>query len=550
MLKQLNIQNYALIKDLAISPDARLNIITGETGAGKSIMLGAVGLLLGKRADTKVLLDEGTKCVVEGTFDIKSYTLQRWFEEQELDYFDECIIRREISPNGKSRGFINDTPTTLDVMRDLGNTLMDVHSQHETLLLGEGDFQLNLVDAFAKNEKALNTYQEHFRTWQKVQREHKKLLQETDQQEKEADYNKFLYEELEKADLKPDEQAQLEEELETLENAEEIKLRLNETLAVLDREEFSALPLLHQAVGNFQKLSAYSTAFSKLFERLESAEIELRDALREIESQEESTEHDPVKIEATKERLSLIYQLQQKHHVETVAELLEIQDTLASQLEGLENRDEKLKVLEKQEKELREKVQQSGKVVSDTRQKVFGTIEKEVRSLLTDLGMPDAQFQISHKIVAPQASGQDEIQFLFTANKGITPQALDKVASGGEFSRLMLAFKYLVADKMSLPTIVFDEIDTGISGEIALKMANMMKKMAESHQVIAISHLPQIAARGNAHYYVFKDNSAAKTISKIRLLEQKERTLEIAKMIGGDTPSMSAMESAQELLKA
>lgn len=548
MLQNLFIKNYALIRELDIAPHKQLNTITGETGAGKSIMLGAVGLLIGKRADTKVLYDEEKKCVVEGVFNLKEYNLTPFFEREELDYETECLIRREISASGKSRAFINDTPVTLDVLKELGSHLMDIHSQHETLLLGNQNFQLQIIDAYANAFKELEAYQTTFKAYTKKKKELDNIRSKANQLQEEADYNQFLFDELAKAELQPEEQEELEESLKTLENGEEIKTKLNESLEVLDRSEFSVLSGLHQAVSAFQTIKGFRKDFDALYERLNSAAIELQDIQQEIDQIENTFEHDPEALQKTQDRLSLIFQLQQKHKVDSISELLEIQQNLESSLMDTQNADEYIERLSKELGELEKSLSDKAKALQNKRKSIFKPLEAELLKHLAGLGMENSTVVVEHKDQEPDIHGIDNINILFSANKGVAPKPLKNVASGGEFSRLMFAIKYIMADKIALPTIVFDEIDTGISGEIALKMVSMMREMSQKHQVITISHLPQIAAKGNHHYFVYKDNSAEKSVSKIKLLAETERQVEIAKMIGGDNPSDSAIESAKELL--
>lgn len=549
MLKSLTIQNYALIESLKMAPSDKLNIITGETGAGKSIMLGAVGLMLGKRADIKALLNEEKKCIVEGIFDLSNYDLQQVFEEEDLDYEIQSIIRREISPSGKSRAFINDTPVTLDTLRKIGVFLMDVHSQHDSLMLSSSSFQLQIVDAFAANPDLLKNYRQAYLSYKKAKKSYDQLLSDATEQQKSLDYNSFLLEELVTAQLQAEEQSELEEELEVLENSEEIKLRLNNASQALLNADSSAVSLLYETSTGLKAINKFSHKYENLSQRLESCLIELKDIAREVESEEEQVSFDPEKIQETKDRLSLIYQLQQKHHVHTVSELLSLQEELQVKVDKVLHLDDEIAsaklALETSEK----RVFDLGQELTNERKKVFELIEAEILELLQSLGMPDASFTIVHEQTSPTNTGMDEVNFLFSANKGIKPQLIKNAASGGEFSRLMFCIKYILADKTALPTIVFDEIDTGISGEIALKMVSMMKRMADNHQVIVISHLPQIAAKGDTHYFVYKDNSSVKTISKVRELSGEERISEIAKMIGGESPSPVAYESARELMR-
>lgn len=552
MLKNLVIKNYALIRELEMKPAPQLNIITGETGAGKSIMLGAVGLLLGNRADTRVLYDEETKCVIEGVFDVSQYdALKLLFQEEGLDYEEESIIRREIAPNGKSRAFVNDTPVTLDVLKRMGNFLMDVHSQHDTLQLGSNTYQLDVLDAYASNKAERTSYQQAYKAYRKAATTYQKLQEEAAESRKEADYNSFLLQELEAAQLEGLNQQEMEEELEKLENAGDIKIKLGGIVQALEYAEPIAInSTLHGVFTELKQLGRYSEAYRKLAERMESSLIELKDISRELEAEEQEIELDEEKTVLLQERLRVIFNLQQKHGAGELEELLRIQQDLQGKVSRVQNLDEELAAAQKQVQKTEQEMQVHAAKLSKSRQQVFDKFAKEVASLLKDVGMADASLLVEHKTVAPQASGIDEVNILFSANKGVRPQPLKSVASGGEFSRLMFCIKYVLADKTALPTIVFDEIDTGISGEIALKMVRMMQEMARNHQVISISHLPQIAAKGSAHYFVYKDNSTAKTFSRIKKLSEEERVAEIAKMIGGAQPSAVAYESARELMGA
>lgn len=549
MLQQLSISNYALIKSLKIEPGRDLNIITGETGAGKSIMLGALGLLLGKRADTKVLFDQDRKCIIEGVFDITEYKLQSLFKEHDVDYDAECIVRREISSSGKSRAFVNDGVVNLEFLKQLGLSLMDVHSQHDTLLLGSGDFQLNLIDTFAQNSSLKEEYQAQYSIYREKKRAHEELVAESAELQKEADYHQFLFDELEKAAFTNGEQEELEADLSKLENAEEIKLKLNEALTLLDREELNINGFLLELKNALSAISNYSQTYESLRERVESVLIEVKDITGEVEQEEDGVEYDPQRTEEVQERLSLLYKLQQKHNVPDIAGLLAIYESLSDKVLRVENLDEAITLAEKESEAALKKLNELGDRLSDSRKKVFAPFSKQIEHLLTDLGMPNARLAVEHKGCAPGPQGKDTIELLFSANKGVAPQSLKKAASGGEFSRLMFAVKYILADKTALPTIVFDEIDAGISGEIALQMATMMKEMAQNHQVITITHLPQIAARGNTHYFVYKDDEGESTASSIRKLTEEERLTEIAQMIGGKQASESAFDSAKELMQ-
>ncbi|WP_044173149.1 DNA repair protein RecN [Flectobacillus major] len=548
MLTHLKIKNYALIEHLELSPNHALNIITGETGAGKSIMLGAIGLLLGNRADTKALYSPDEKCIIEGEFNISGFIIKSIFEEEELDYEDHCIIRREISPQGKTRAFVNDTPVNLETLRRIASQLMDVHSQHDNLLLGANEYQLQIVDTFAQNESLVDKYKSDFLSYQKAQKAYDELVQDAKESKKEFDYNAFLLEELHKAKLKAHELEELETELNKLENAEEVKSKLQQTSAFLNGSEQSIISLLGTSLANINTIGQYGSQFVHIKERLQSCLIELKDINDEIESESDQVEIDDEKISSLQQRVDLLYHLLQKHQVKADNDLLRIQAELEIKVGKVLNLDESLEkaksVVEKTEKAL----MKSAEALSKSRLGVLATIEKQISALLFDLGMPNATLKVENEFIKPSATGINIVNLLFSANKGIKPQPLKNVASGGEFSRLMLAIKYILANKRALPTIVFDEIDTGISGEVSIKVGNMMREMSKSHQIIAITHLHQIAAQGAAHYFVYKDNSADRTVSRIKKLSKEERIMEIAQMIGGQNPSATIIENAREML--
>ncbi|GAA4455467.1 DNA repair protein RecN [Nibrella saemangeumensis] len=548
MLSHLIIKNYALIEQLEMAPDHELNIITGETGAGKSIMLGAIGLLLGNRADTRVLYNPEQKCVIEGTYEVSGYVIETIFEEEELDYASTCIVRREISPSGKTRAFVNDTPVNLETLRRVTSQLMDIHSQHDSILLGSNEFQLQIVDTYAQDDELLRRYRVDYQEYRQKQSAFEQLHSEANAMRREFDYNNFLYEELAKAQLQADEQESLEQELTILENAEEIKERLQLAYEYLDNAEQSVVSFLKSTVSNLNHISKLSDQYQQLQERAQSTLIELRDLAEEISTEQDNVEIDDSRAETIRERLNLIYQLQTKHQAADIAELLSLQAELEQKVSKVLNLDDELAAAKAQAEAARNKLDNSAEKLSKARQKVLKPIEKEVGALLHDLGMPNASLQIQSDTGKPTPTGIDTVNFLFSANKGVKPQQLKNVASGGEFSRLMMAIKYILASKRSLPTIVFDEIDTGVSGEIAIKMGHMMREMANSHQIIAITHLHQIAAQGSAHYFVYKDHSAAKTVSRVKKLSLEERVTEIAQMIGGKNPSPSAINNAREIL--
>ena len=548
MLKHLTIKNYALIKHLALEPSPHLNVVTGETGAGKSIMLGAMGLLMGNRADSKVLWDENQKCVIEGTFNIKNYRLESVFKAEDLDYDDSTVIRRELSPGGKSRAFINDTPVTLEVMKRVGDLLMDIHSQHETLLLGQHKFQLKLVDAYAGNQSIRENYIDEWSAFLKAKKDFEVLSAEAETLRQEADYIRFQLDELTKGNFEESEQDSLESELKIMEHAGEIKSRFQNILDLINLSEYASRNSLAEARNHLQSISEYSSNYSNLFQRLESVIIELDDITNEVEREGENIEFDPERAEIVKERLSQIYRLLKKHNVVNLKELLIITDNLRQKDNLTSNLDEAIANAREKFESSQRNAMITAQKISASRKKVFPLLCKQITQLLKELGIPNATFQIDASETELTPHGIDRIDILFSANKGIAPRPIAQVASGGEFSRLMFCIKYVMAEKTAMPTLVLDEIDSGVSGEIAFKLGGMMKKMADTHQIIAISHLPQIAARGNSHYYVYKDNSASKTISSIKHLQDAERIEEIAKMIGGEKPSKVALENAQELL--
>lgn len=549
MLSRLFIKNYALIKELEISPSSKLNIITGETGAGKSIMLGAIGLLLGNRADVRVLFDEGEKCIIEADFQIGAYKLRPIFKEADLDFSEQCTVRREISPSGKSRAFINDTPVNLDNLQLITSHLMDIHSQHDTMALGTNDFQLGILDNYAQNQQYRETYSQAYQAYTKAESAYKKIVAEAAQARKEQDYNTFLLEELNKIKLDNINQNELEQELEMLENAENIKIKLNNVLSYLTNEEQATENTLRSALGEMKQLESYSPRFEQLVERVNSIFIELKDIIAETAREEEKMFLDEEKIAQIKESLNVVYSLQKKHYKNSVEELIALRNELAEKVNRVLNLDEEIENLKKHKEQSYQTLLDIAEILSSSRKEVTQKIAQEVDTLLKELGMPNAHIDIQLTDIEPQASGANQVAFLFSANKGVKPDTLKNVASGGEFSRLMLCIKYILAGKTALPTIIFDEIDTGISGEIAIKVSKMMKEMAKRHQLVVISHLPQTAANGDCHYFVYKDDSSTRSVSRIKQLTDSERLSEIAQMIGGANPSQTAMQSAKELLE-
>ncbi len=549
MIKSLSIRNYALIQELEMSPDPKLNIITGETGAGKSIMLGAVGMLLGNRVDSKILLNENQKCFIEGLFDVSGYKLETLFEEENLDFEKECVIRREISPSGKSRAFVNDTPTTLMVLKRIGEKLLDVHSQHQSLRLGDNQYQLEVLDAFASHSALLESYKEAFSIYDSTQKKLVNLEQRASESIENADYKEFLFKELTEANLDNLDKDTLEKELEVVEHAEDIKQKLAQSIGMLEESEIAILHQLSEVKSFLQSLANFSKELNSVSERIGSANIELKDLTDELNRIQESIEYDPTRTKVIKEQLDQINRLEKKHAVRNTQELINLRDQLDRELQSTLNLDEEVMRARKDLEEAEERMQKAGKKLSESRQLSAINLADEIEKIIKKIGIENGSIELVLSPAKPNVTGLDKLQMLFSANKGIKTQEIKNVASGGEFSRLIFAIKYLIADKTALPTIIFDEIDTGVSGKVALQMIQMMKEMSKSHQVISISHLPQFAAGGDSHYYIYKDHSSERSFSKVKKLNREERIEEIAKMIGGQTPGESAIQSAKELLK-
>jgi DNA repair protein RecN (Recombination protein N) len=549
MIKALQIKNYALIEQLEMNPSSKLNIITGETGAGKSIMLGAVGLLLGNRADSKVLLNKDQKCVVEGIFDISLYNLKPTFEKEDLDHDDECVIRREIASSGKSRAFINDTPTTLNALKRIGERLMDVHSQHESLHLGNNEYQLQVLDAFAGHVDLIKSYDSAFHLFSEAKNAFEELQKLIAKGTEDSDYKQFLLDELVKINLDDLGQEEIEKELEVLENAEEIKLKLSQSIHLLDESEVAILQQLNEVRQSLTSVSSFSKDLSDLLERIESSTLEIQDVFRELQLTQDRIEHDPERIQMLKDQLDGLYRLQKKHNVQSVEELLALRESLNESLSKTANLDDEIIKAKGELEKAEQKMRKAGSKLSESRKLFALNFSDEIEKIIHNIGIENGTVEIQIKDVEPNSNGLDLVDMLFSANKGIKPSELKEVASGGEFSRLIFAIKYLIADKTSLPTIIFDEIDTGVSGQVAIQMIGMMKEMAKNHQVISISHLPQFAAGGDAHYFVYKDHTSDRSVSRIKKLEKEDRIIEIAKMIGGENPASAAVESAKELLQ-
>ena len=550
MLRSLYIQNYALIEKLDISFGAGFSVITGETGAGKSIILGAIGLLLGQRAEVKAIRQGASKCVIEARFDISAYGMEPFFEENELEYEEECILRREVYASGKSRAFINDTPASLVQMKELGEQLIDVHSQHQNLLLNKEGFQLNVLDILSHNDEQLSTYQSLYREWKQAQQELADLIARAEQNKADEDYIRFQLEQLEEANLSAGEQEELEQETDTLSHAEEIKAGLFRVGQLLTSDEGGLLAGLKESLNTMLGLQKVYSPATELAERLESTYIELKDVSQEVSSQEEDVEFNPERLEEVNDRLNLIYTLQQKHRVTTVEELLALTEEYAAKLAAITSYDERIGELTTLCDTLYNKVKKQAAVLTKARTGAAREVEKQMASRLVPLGMPNVRFQVEMGMrKEPGVHGEDTVNFLFSANKNGALQSISSVASGGEIARVMLSIKAMIAGAVKLPTIVFDEIDTGVSGEIADRMADIMQEMGEQdRQVISITHLPQIAARGCAHYKVYKQDNETETNSHIRSLADEERVEEIAHMLSGATLTEAALNNAKALL--
>lgn len=551
MLQSIHIQNYALIDRLDIDFTSGFSVITGETGAGKSIILGAIGLLLGQRADVKAIKNGASKCVVEAKFRIATYDMEAFFEENDIEYEpEECIIRRELSANGKSRAFINDTPASLAQMKVLGERLIDVHSQHQNLLLNKEGFQLNILDILAQDDKQLADYHRLYTNYKQVSRELEEFIAQAEKNRQDEDYIRFQLEQLEDADLKEGEQTSLEQEAETLSHAEDIKAGLYKAGQLIDGDESGGLSLVKEAMQTLQSVSRVYTPAQEWGERLNSCYIELKDISREISGAQEEIEFNPARLDFVNERLNLIYNLQQKHRVDSVEALIELTDKYRNQLNTITSFDETIAKLNKRKEDLYAQVLAQAAVLTECRSRSARQIEEQMQALLIPLGMPNVRFAVEMTTrKEPDAKGMDSVTFLFSANKNGTLQNVASIASGGEIARVMLSLKAMIAGAVKLPTIIFDEIDTGVSGSIAEKMALIMQDMGkQNRQVISITHLPQIAARGIAHYKVYKEDTETGTNSHIRLLTREERVREIANMLSGSTLTEAALNNARALL--
>ena len=549
MLVKLFVQNYALIRQLDISFGEGLTVITGETGAGKSILLGALSLVLGSRADTGVLLDKSVKCVVESAFRITDYDLAGFFSSNELDYDHTTILRREINPAGKSRAFVNDTPVNLNVLRELGERLIDIHSQHQTLMLNESVFQLNVLDSFAGNGKLLGNYRSQYHHYSFLKKEYGMIRDQAEKNKSDLEYFQFQLNQLEAANLRNDEQEELEHEQEILEHAEEIRSALGGSSELLVAGETSLLGMLRNLRNNIGRIRSYLPDAENLYNRLESVYIELDDISAEIERLAATVEDDPGRLRFISERLDMIYTLIQKHRVKDLSELIARKTELKNKVDSIITTDERLGELEKElEKEL-DALKILGEEISGKRSAVTGEVEEKISGLLRQLGMPNARFMVElTRKKDYTVSGFDNAEFHFTANKQVPPENIARVASGGELSRVMLSLKSLLTRNNNLPTIIFDEIDAGVSGEVADKVGQILSEMGRYMQVINITHLPQVAARGHGHYHVYKDDTEHSTITRVKLLTEEERIFEVAKLLSGSEVTETAMKNARELL--
>ncbi|TKC02846.1 DNA repair protein RecN [Pedobacter frigoris] len=548
MLQKLSIRNYALIDSVDLELDKGLNIITGETGAGKSIMLGALSLILGQRAETRYFFNQDKKCIIEGLFLVND-SLQSFFEENDIDFYKESILRREISTDGKSRAFINDTPVNLTIMKQVGEKLIDIHSQHATLEVNDAGFQLSVVDTLANHQPVLHQYHELYKTFKKKQQTLLVLQNSATEARSKQDYEQFLFNELDAAALKADEQELLETELQMLNNAENIKRGLLNSHQLLSEQETAVLPVLKEAILQLQGIEKFNPDYTVLAERMRSVSIELKDIAQETVALEEGIVFNPARIEEITARLDLIYSLQQKHRVNNIQELLSIQDQLSNNLNDLLNSDEEIEKLSKEISQIKGVLDEQANLLSKNRSKAIVLTEKQVGEILVQAGMPNARIKIEQTLLPDlNKDGKDQIALLFSANSGQAPAPVGKVASGGELSRLMLAIKSIMAKHTSLATLIFDEIDTGISGETAVRVGEVIGNLEKNMQVICITHLPQIAAKGDSHYFVYKNEQTNRTTTGIRKLKSDERIGAIAEMLSGKDPGASAMKNAQELL--
>ena len=552
MLKSLYIQNFVLIDSLDIRFDKGFSVITGETGAGKSIILGALSLVLGQRADGKSIQKGADKCVIEAVFDISKYQLEPFFLDHDLEFdADSCILRRELYASGTSRAFVNDSPVPLTVVKELGGKLIDIHSQHQNLLLGDNRFQLKVLDVMAENEILLILYRKEYSHYQSLKRELADLIERSAKSKQEEDYFRFQLEQLAEAQLQSGEQEELEQEQETLTHAEEIKGSLYKVYSLLDGEEQEgSVQLIKEALSTVENLDRYFPRAKEIAERLRSAYIDLKDLASEADSMKDDIEYNPERMDWVNERLNVIYSLQQKHRVDSVDKLLALQEHYASQLTEIDSFDEQIDQLKKQLEASHQELLQQAAVLSTQRRAAADKMAKQLVQMIMPLGMPNTRFEVNmERREEPGMDGIDDINFLFSANKSGDLQPVSQTASGGEISRLMLCIKAMIAGFTALPTIIFDEVDTGVSGDIADKMGDIMQDLGQKMQVLTISHLPQIAAKGSEHYYVYKEDQEERTLTRIKHLTKEERVSEVARMLSGATLTEASMANARDLLE-
>ena len=550
MLKQLHISNYALIEELNVSFESGFNVITGETGAGKSILLGALGFALGDRADTNVLFDKDKKCVVEAEFELDDENLKPLFEANDLDFESECLFRRELNPQKKSRAFINDTPVALQTMKEIGSQLVDIHSQHDSLLLTDADFQLKLLDEIAQNEAVLADYQTEYGNYNILKRKLDDLKEMATKNTAENDYLKFQLNELDKAQLKEGEYADIEQTLNVMENAEEIKTLLVNANGLMDDSENAILGQMNALASTLHRMRQLLPDTENIGERVENLRVELKDIAYDLRRKEDDTQFDEGQLQSLQERYDLLSRLMMKHRVNDFDELITLRNSLKEKVNAFENIDEAITKAEKELRESEKRLSSHAKVLHDKRCQAATAFGEKVTALVRQLAMPFAQFQVNVESQTHFGSkGCDEIRFLFSANKGIAPDDLRRVASGGELSRLMLSIKSAVSSYNYIPTLIFDEIDTGVSGEVAAKIGSIMRQMGQLLQLISITHLPQVASQAEHHYFIYKDNEGERTQSHIRVLQHEERITEIAKMLSNDQVTPEALRAAEVLLK-
>lgn len=551
MLKHLYIKNFTLIDTLDIELHPGFSVITGETGAGKSIILGAIGLLLGQRADSKTIKQGADKCVIEAHFDLSRYNMESFFTENDIEYdLDDCIVRRELTASGKSRAFINDTPVQLSMLKELGDRLMDIHSQHQNLLLNKQDFQLNVVDILADDSKELDAYRQTFSEYRKAEQELSQLREDIERNRQNVDFLQFQYQELSSANLKEGELEELEQKSDTMTHSEDIKSALYEADSAFQDEDKGIIRSLRSSISALNGISKVFPDAKELTERMDSAYIELKDIASEISDHLEDIDFDPSELDSVNNRLDKLYDLQKKYRAETIEELITTRDDLQQKLNNIENSDEALESLQASVAKLRADVEKKADSLTKLRTKAAQLIEKDMQGRLVPLGMPNVRFSISITKEQPGTYGQDKVAFLFSANTSTPLQPVSQVASGGEIARVMLSLKAMISGAVKLPTIIFDEIDTGVSGKIAEKMAEIMQEMGNNErQVISITHLPQIAALGSTHYKVSKEETAQGTTTSMTMLTPDERVREIAQMLSGSDVSDAAIQNAKELLK-